>query len=166
MKVFLVIILVISQLLVLTGCDKTKTIKQLENIATELRIHNKNIATVANDFHEKDKLSNTFHKGILTACYAFSKTLDGADEAILVAKKVTTGPELKSALDYAQRFIDVEVFGSFVKIGGAVFNVPPEVKAKIEITLSAIRALFATLRTILAQANPLPALKTEVYSNV
>lgn len=158
-------LIVLYSLLLGAACDKAKTLTQLENVATEMRIHNRNIAKVANDFHAEGKLSNPFHAGILTACDRFSKALDLADAAIVAAKKVTGGAEARSALDYAQRLLDVEVFGAFADVAAAVIEVPAEVKEKMEIILASVRALFATLRTILAEANP-PQFKQEAYEHV
>lgn len=155
-KFYLSLCLVFSLVLTSTGCDKMKTLKQLEDIATEMRVHNKSVARVTNEFHAAGKLSNVFHLGVLTACDKFSKTLDGADKAIDAAKLVTTGTEGKSALDYAQRFLDTKVFTAFTDIVESVTNVPPEVKAKIEAILASIRLLFAAIRTILSDAGVAP----------
>ena len=153
MKKLYAFIITIS-LLLGAACDKAKTLKQIEDVADELRIHNKNIAKTANEFHSAGKLSDGFHKGILTANDKFSTALDGADKAIVAAKAVTTGTELKTALDYAERFLDTKVFSAFTDVVAAVVNVPPEIKEKIEIILASIRGLFATLRIILGEANP------------
>lgn len=128
------------------------SIQKLENLADEMRVHNKSIARVTNEFHAAGKLSDSFHKDVLTACDGFSKTLDGADAAVKAAKLITDGTEKKSALDYARRIIDVEVFPAFLNIVDAVVDVPPEVKQKIEEVLALIRAIFAALQILFADA--------------
>ncbi len=136
--------------LMFTGCGAT--LKKLENTADELRIHNKSIARVTNEFHAAGKLLDGFHKGVLTANDRFSKSLDGADAAIAAAKLITTGTERKSALDYARRIIDVEVFPAFLDIVEAIIDVPPEVKTRIEEILALIRIAFAAITTLFADA--------------
>jgi hypothetical protein len=155
MKRFLVTALVAYSLVLGAACDKTKTVKQLEDLATRMRIHNRDIARTANEFHAAGRLSDGFHKGILTAADKFSTALDAADAAIVSAKKVTAGTELKTALDYAERLIDVEVFGSFVDVVAAVTNIPDEVKQKIEVILASIRLLFSSIKNVLAEASPM-----------
>lgn len=164
MSRILICFIVAYSLLLGVACDKSKTLTRLENIATELRIHNLNISRVSNEFHEAGKLDDTLHKGILTAASKFSVALDSADAAIVAAKKVTEGMEGKAALDYAQRLLDTEVFGAFVSIVAAVTNVPPEIKARIETILASIRLAFATIRNLLGQS--VPQIRQEAYNNV
>jgi hypothetical protein len=164
MTKFLTCILVLYAVILGAACDKTKTLTQLENIAVEMRIHNRNIAKVTNDFHAEGKLSDSFHKGILTAASGFSTALDGADKAIAAAKTVTDGMEGKAALDYAQRLLDTDVFLAFSGIVEAVTNVPAEVKAKIELILASLRAAFVTIRALLADAGA-PQIRQEAYAN-
>jgi hypothetical protein len=147
-KIFACLVVIYS--LMFTGCGAT--LKKLENLADELRLHNKNIARVTNEFHAAGKLSDTFHKGVLTANDKFSKALDGADAAIAAGKQIADKTEAKSALDYARRIIDSTVFPAFLDIGAAVFNVPPEVKAQLENILRLMRLAFASITALFAQA--------------
>lgn len=139
---------------ILTGaaCDKTKTVAKLQNIADELRMHNRSILKVTNDSFAAGKVSRSFHGGVLVACKNFSKALDGADAAIVAAKKVTETGEIKSALDFAQRIIDVDVFPAFLNVAEAIVDIPPEIKEKIAEYLAAIRLLFTAIRALFADA--------------
>lgn len=135
-----------------SACDKTKELQRVENLVDQLRIHNRDIARVTNDAHAAGKISDGFHQNVLVACDVFSRTLDTGDKAVAAAKAVTSKGELKTALDYAERIVDVEIFPAFLNIIDSVVNVPPEIKDKIEAALAAIRGIFSTLRILFADA--------------
>lgn len=137
--------------LVTSACGKPDLAK-LQNIADEMRIHNRNIARVTNEFHASGKLDDQFHLSVLRANDRFSKALDGADAAIASAKTITEKTAAKTALDYARRILDVDAFPAYLDIVESVIGVPPEVRSKIEQYLNLIRVAFAAVQAIFADA--------------
>jgi hypothetical protein len=149
--------------LVLTACPKNNTLEKLENLATELRIHNRNIAQVSNQFHAEGRMADADHLRILTAASSFSKALDKADAAIAAAK-AAPNIERKSFINYAERILDVETFPAFLQIVEAVTDVPADVKAKLERILSLIRIAFSAIRALLADAGAVLKQEELIYA--
>ena len=148
MKKLVASILLMSVICSVTGCGKN--LQKIADVADQLRAINRSILKVTNDSFAAGKVTRSFHGGVLTACENFSKALNGADTAIAAAKTVPGKGEAKTALDFAQRLFDVDVFPAFMSVAQAVIDVPPEIKTKIEEYLAAIRLLFSTLRVLFA----------------
>lgn len=142
---FMLLSLVLTQ----TGCDKTRTLNKLQDVVDEMRMHNGSILKVTNDQFVAGKVSKTFHAGVLSACEGFAAGLNAGDAAIVAARKVA---DSRSALDFARRVLDVQVFPAFLRVAEAVVDIPPDVKAQIEEYVAAIRLLFAALQALFADA--------------
>lgn len=146
----------------ITGCDRTTTIRKAQEKATELRMYNRSILKVTNDSLQDGLISPGLHRGVIGACEKFSKALDLTDDAIRVAKTIPQKEPLESQLDYIQRLIDTDVFDAFTDIIDSVVNFPPEVKAKIQEYITAIKLIFSTIRVLFADMG-IPVLRRLDY---
>lgn len=133
-------------------CNAAQTLQKLQNALDELRLHNRSIAKITNDQFAAGKLDRAILAAVNPACDKFSKALDAGDAAVAAGKLVTEKEGMRTALDYAERIVDSQVFPAFIGVAEAVINVPPEIKAKIETLLASIRAVFATIRIIMGDA--------------
>lgn len=146
------LVLVAMMSVLVTACDRTRTVEKAEKLAIELRLYNRNIAKVTNDAFREGKISSSLHLGVITGCDKFSKALDGTDRAIAAVKIVTEASEVRTGLDFVQRLFDTEVFSAFIAIGEAVIDVPPDLKARLDSIFASIRLAFAAVRALFADA--------------
>lgn len=147
-------LLVTASLVVgMTGC--TANLDKLQRNVDQMRLHNKNIQKVTNDFFAAGRIDRPVLAAVNKAGEGFSRALNTADAAIVAARaiKPDDGKAFKSALDYAERLIDHQVWDSFIALGESIVGeIPQEMKAKIDEYLAGIRLLFTTIRGIFADA--------------
>lgn len=151
MKKFLVTLALLYCVL-LTGCDKTATLRKAEEFATQMRIYNRSIVKATNDAKEAGKIDSGLHRNVIFAAEQFSRGLDAADAGIALAKKAVSKTDQQAGLDFVERLIDTEVFAGFVAVVEAVTSFPPDVKQQIEAILASVRLAFAAIRTLFADA--------------
>jgi len=151
MKRFLTVLLLVF-VTVLTGCDKTATIRKTQEKAIELRIYNRNILKATNDARADGTISASLHRGVVNAGEKFSKALDITDQAVLAWRQLPTKQQQDSQLDFIQRLIDSDVFDAFMDILDAVASFPPDVKAKIQEYIAAAKLVFASIRALFADS--------------
>ncbi|MDL5055910.1 hypothetical protein [Geitlerinema calcuttense] len=128
-----------------------KNLQKLQDISDELRIHNRNIAQVTNDFHAEGKISNTLHKSVLTANDKISKGITAANVVIKGARSLSDKSEIRAAWDEAQRILNHQVWSGFYDIAAATFDLPAEIKERYESILAKVRLAFSALRMLLSQ---------------
>jgi len=136
----------------LTGCDKAATVRKAEEKASELRIYNRNILRATNDAREATVIRPELHRAVITAGEKFSLALDRVDGAIKIVKAAPDRGTREAGLDYVQRLIDSDVFIAFADLVDAAVGFPPNVKAKIDEAIAAIKLIFAAIRSLFADS--------------
>lgn len=155
MKKFFTALIIVYSILLGAACDRTKTLTEVDKLSSKFRIYGRNIAQTNNDAFEAGQITKDLHGKVLKSAEFYFKALDLVDRGVNAARSAT-GEDLSSKIDYLKRLMDVEVFGAFMDIVDVVTEVPPELKAKLETYLAAIRLLFASVTSLFAQVQGKP----------
>jgi hypothetical protein len=148
--------------LLTAGCGSQKTIRKANELAAKLKIYGRNIAKANNEGFTAGDVSSDLH---LTINKAIDRYLHGVAvyEAGIGAAKaaIENGSTPKSQLDLLQHIFDDNVVTAFTALADSLVTLPPDLAAKIQAWVAAIRLAINAFRALVLQAN-LDLKQTEV----